>query len=59
MRLTFHFLAYHGTVEHDVLQEIRYTNYYQYYQYLTAEIKYGTENYSKQGSLAVMVKILL
>lgn len=35
----FHFLAYYGGAEHDVLQEIYYTNYYHYYQYLTAEIK--------------------
>jgi len=48
-------------VEHDVLQEICHTNYYHYYQYLTAEIKYGSENYSKakQCSLAVKLKIFL
>lgn len=61
MRLVFDFLDYYGTAEHKVLQEVRYTNYYQYYQHLTAEIKYGSETSSKakQGSLAAMLKIFL
>lgn len=41
MRLVCNFLDYYGTVEHKVLQEVSYTNYYQYYQYLTAEIKHS------------------
>jgi len=48
-------------MENDMLQDIHFANYYPYYQYLTAKIKYGTEYYSKskQCSLAVVLKIFL